>query len=414
VLSFRIFCAVRHANSPGCFYGGLWSGNFYPALRELGHEIVESQVDLLPTSRFMHVATGFTPEEIEARAWTTERILQEVRTAHKRAPLHLFLSYFYNSHFDPAGFDEIRRLGIPSANFYCNSIHQFDNVSAIAAAVDFSWHAEKHARDAYLTVGARPIWIQMAADPAVYRPLEGIERVSKACFIGQRYADRDRWAAGLIGAGVPLDLYGAGWGSDGECFPHERGARPNNEAYLGREYSHPGSGASYLRAVRRDLVDGGLAAGSIRILYRALYRQRSRALGNRLRPHARGRAGDIAATLAKYKVCLNFSNVWADGRPGSPLIAHIRLRDFEAPMCRACYITGYTDEIAEFYDIGKEIDTYRSEEELIDKVRFYLGHAAAADRLREAGYRRAVRDHTWVQRFHQLFAEIGLPTPGDA
>jgi hypothetical protein len=141
----------------------------------------------------MHVAADFTPEEIEVRARTTEQILQEVRAANERAPLDLFLSYFYNSHFDPAGFDEIRRLGIPSVNFYCNSINQFENVRAIAAAVDFSWHAEKHARDAYLTPGSRPIWVQMAADPRVYRPLAGIGRVSKACFVGQRYADRDRW-----------------------------------------------------------------------------------------------------------------------------------------------------------------------------------------------------------------------------
>jgi hypothetical protein len=34
--------------------------------------------------------------------------------------------------------------------------------------------------------------------------------------------------------------------------------------------------------------------------------------------------------------------------------------------------------------------------------------------LREARYQRAVRDHTWVQRFQQLFAEIGLPAAGDA
>jgi len=36
----RIFCAVRHSNDPKRFYGALWSGNFYPALRELGHELV--------------------------------------------------------------------------------------------------------------------------------------------------------------------------------------------------------------------------------------------------------------------------------------------------------------------------------------------------------------------------------------
>jgi hypothetical protein len=128
----RIFTAVRHSNDPRQYYGGLWRANFYPALRELGHKIIESQVDLLPTSRFMDIAGEFTTEEMNARTRTTEKILDEVRIAHRLSPLHLFLSYFYNSHFDPAGFSELRRLGIPSVNFYCNSIYQFNLVAAVA------------------------------------------------------------------------------------------------------------------------------------------------------------------------------------------------------------------------------------------------------------------------------------------
>ena len=56
----RIFTAVRHSIDPEFYYGGLWSGNFYSALEQLGHEIIESQVDLLPASRFMHIAGDFT------------------------------------------------------------------------------------------------------------------------------------------------------------------------------------------------------------------------------------------------------------------------------------------------------------------------------------------------------------------
>ena len=38
-MSMRIFTAARHSNDPAKYYGGLWSSNFYPALRELGCEI---------------------------------------------------------------------------------------------------------------------------------------------------------------------------------------------------------------------------------------------------------------------------------------------------------------------------------------------------------------------------------------
>ena len=83
----RVFTAVRHSADPSKFYGGLWSGNFYPALRELGHEIIESQTDLLPTSQFMGVDGRFTAEELAVRGETTDRILADHEPLAIRQPI---------------------------------------------------------------------------------------------------------------------------------------------------------------------------------------------------------------------------------------------------------------------------------------------------------------------------------------
>jgi spore maturation protein CgeB len=403
----RIFVAVRHSIDPTRYYGGLWSANFYPALRELGCEIVESQIDLLPTSRFMAIADDFTCEELEVRARTTERILEEVREARRRGPVHLFLSYFYNAHFDPAGFEELRRLGIPSVNFYCNSIYQFEQVAAIAARADFSWHAERDARPSYKEVGANPVWVQMGADPKIYYPIDGVGRQPKAVFVGQNYADRARLISTLIELGVPLDIFGPGWGHP--IVSQNGKGLGVSEVYLGRRQFRPGSFPSHLKAVQ-DCFRAEPWTALSRIFKQWKYREESRRMLMHLGSSAKGPIPftRIAQVFAAYDVCLNFSNVWADGRPGSPLIPHVRLRDFEGPMCRTCYLTAYTDEISEFYNLNVEIDTYRSEGELAEKTRFYLGHPDAADRLREAGWERAKRDHTWRRRFEQLFRLIGL------
>ncbi|HKQ03909.1 MAG TPA: glycosyltransferase [Blastocatellia bacterium] len=404
----RIFGAVRHSNDPEFFYGGLWSENFYPALRELGHEIIESQTDLFPASRFMAVADNFTHAEINLRTSITEHILDEVRAAQQQGPVHLFLSYFYNSHFDPQGFDELRRLGIPSVNFYCNSIYQFALVSAIAAKVDFSWHAERDARPAYLAIGANPIWVQMGANPEVYHPMPNQRRQPRACFVGQHYADRDRLLAKLVTHSVPVDIYGSGWKSLLSNDQLQKPASQETQEYLGRRIPRPGSLASYSQAISGNIEREGVLTGIGRSFRQARYRHHTRRIDSLLAPSARGVAGNISETFSQYEVILNFSNVWADGRPAAQLIPHVRLRDFEAPMCRTCYLTGYTDEIAEFYELGREIDTYASSDELVDKAKFYLSHPGEAERLREAGYRRALRDHTWKRRFQQLFAALGL------
>lgn len=407
----RVFTAIRHASDPGRYYGGLWSANFYPALRQLGCEVVESRTDLLPASRFMHIADDFTAGEKECRARLTEEILAELRAAHRERPVDLFLSYFYHAHFDPAGFAEVRRMGIPSVNFYCNSIYQFELVRDVAAAADFAWHAEKPARDCYRAAGARPVWVQMAADPKVYFPVSGVVRRPVAGFVGQRYADRDRWAAALVRAGVPLDLYGPSWGAPAPVAdPAPKPAESVEMEYLGRPIFPPGSRAAYREAVAENWRREGPIGGSWRTWRQLVYRRESQRLLACCAPHARGAVPfeEQKRVLAGFEVVLNFSNVWADGRPGAALVPHVRLRDFEAPMCGACYLTGYTDEIGEFYDVGREIETYRTPEELVDKCRFLLRRPDAAERLRVAGFQRARRDHTWTRRFEQLFAAIGL------
>lgn len=404
----RIFTAVRHSVDPAFYYGGLWSGNFYPALTQAGHEIVEAQTDLLPASRFLHVADGFTPQELAARAQITEQLVAEVRRAHRTRPVALFLSYFYNAHFAPEGFAEIHRLGIPTVNFFCNSVYQFELVAQIAASVNVSWHTEKEARAAYLQAGANPVWVQMGADPDVYHAVEGAARAARACFVGQRYADRDRHLAALVSAGVPVDIYGSGWpvAADGNGRKQEPFGIEGE--YLGRSLSKPGSLRSYAQATLQNLERHGVRAGTRRTVNQLRYRAESRSIDTLLARAACGFARGLSETFARYEVVLNFSNVWADGRPGSRLIPHVRLRDFEAPMCGACYLTGYSDEITEFYEPGREIDLYRDAAELIDKTNYYLTHPVAAEKLRAAGYRRARRDHTWQKRFEQLFREIGL------
>jgi hypothetical protein len=404
----RIFCAIRHSANPNFYYGDLWSTNFGLALREMGHEVVESETDLLPASHFMQIPGDFTPEELETRARITSEIVGELQSAHRHAPVDLFLSYFYNSHFDPAGFDDIRRLGIPSVNFYCNSLYQFSLVAAVAPKADFAWHTEKDARSLYLGVGANPIWIQMGAHPTAYHPVPELRRLPKACFVGQRYADRDRLAAALIRASIPVELYGIGWGAtDRPAYSPAPSGPVVGSTYLGRRRLSPGSWQSYAAIARRNM-DCGVFSGIRRTVRQFKYRRETRTLTALVAARARGRAEEISAVFARHEICLNFSNVWDDGQPGGRLIPHVRLRDFEGPMCRTCYITGHSNEIAEFYDIGREIETYRSSEELIDKVRFYLDRGDAAEKLREAGYRRALKDHTWQRRFQELFRKIGV------
>ncbi len=359
----------------------------------------------------MDAPLPFTHQEVAQRAETTDRILSELREEHARQRFELFLCYFYNSHFDPEGFNVIRTLGITSINFYCNSIYQFELVAEIAKSVDFSWHSERDARDDYLRAGAKPVWVQMGADPEVcFRPIRDT-CIPRACFVGQPYCDRVELATGLLAASLPLDLYGSGWphpsSNPGAAQPKQETAPPPLE-YLGRRRNPTASVSSYVDLARRILRNDGLWRGAARIYQILNHRRclsRNRAA---LAVVSKGRAKDVATTYSEYAVGLNFSNVWHDGIPCGRKISHVRLRDFEAPMAGTCYLTGYSNELEEFYTLGSEIDAYNCPEELIDKTRFYLTHPEAANSLRRRGQERALSSHTWDHRFRELFSRCSL------
>jgi spore maturation protein CgeB len=111
---------------------------------------------------------------------------------------------------------------------------------------------------------------------------------------------------------------------------------------------------------------------------------------------------ELVRMYSRSKISLGFTTV-AEG-----LIKQVRLRDFEAPMSGAFYMVERFNDLAEFFDPGKEVVFFDSPDDLLDKVRYYLGHDAERRRIREAGMRRARNEHTWHRRFETVFAQIGI------
>ena len=110
----------------------------------------------------------------------------------------------------PETIDLIRQSGVPTVNFSCNNVHQFDLVRDIAPRFDVCVVPEQAALADFKAVGARPVRIQLAANPRVYRPLPE-PRIYDVTFVGQRYADRADFLDHLVPHGVGVRAWGAGW-----------------------------------------------------------------------------------------------------------------------------------------------------------------------------------------------------------
>jgi hypothetical protein len=83
-------------------------------------------------------------------------------------------------------------------------------------------------------------------------------------------------------------------------------------------------------------------------------------------------------------------------------------RDFEIPMSGGLYLTEYHQELETVYEIGKEIAVYRGFDELVENIKFLLSHPDNAEAIRVRGHIRAVKEHTWEQRFGKIFSLMNL------
>lgn len=377
----RIFLASIGLRS----YGGeraLWAVNLLEPLIAMGHDVVESCIDW--DAAMANIDDDQVRED--GRPLRSQKLVEEVRQAHEKRPIDLFLSYLYSVHIDPGAIDQIRRLSVPTVNFFCNAAHQFHLVEEIAPAFDYCWVPEKQALASYRHSGARPLHIQMGANPAYYRPLPGIERTLPVTFAGSLYADRALWLARIYKRGIPLQIFSGVQNTLAASFGDRR------------------SKGSIIREALEDVHKDGLSY---------IFRRGVRYVSNRrarktLLPAWRPRHPDLLILFCSSQAVLNLSNVFDGGRPGGRIKAHVRLREFEVPLCRALFFPQHCDELEEYYDIEREVVGWKTVEEVCDKAKYYMAHPSEAERVREAGYRRALNEHTAEKRFQQLFAMIGM------
>jgi hypothetical protein len=109
--------------------------------------------------------------------------------------------------------------------------------------------------------------------------------------------------------------------------------------------------------------------------------------------HAWGR--DMYNIFAKSKIVVNrhidISNNYANN-----------MRMFEATGMGALLITEEKKNMDVFFKVGKEVVTYKSVDELIKKVKYYLKHDKEREKIAHAGQKRTLKDHTYEIRMREL------------
>jgi hypothetical protein len=358
----RIFQVLSPSTTFAVPGNQVWRRYLHDSLVDLGHDVVLSADE----GRRARAAS-----DASLRAEFSQRLVDRFRDESRTGRFDLAFTYLMDGMIETDAIEEIRRTGVPTCNFSCNNIHQFDLVHALAPHFDLNLHSERDVGDKFRAVGATPLWWPMAAHPRYAHPVD-VPREFGASFVGSNYAPRAEYALHLLDNGVDLHLFGPGWTLAGR-WPRLK------------------------RRVRRDLTIGtALTVRSLRSQTSATAAaariDMTRRLATEYSRHAHAPVSDdgVVRLYSSSHVSLGFLEVFDGHDPAKPVLQHLHLREFEAPMSGALYLTNYSDELAEHFEPDTEVLVWRDRHEFLEKARYYAEHPRAGEQIRRAGSERAL------------------------
>lgn len=113
--------------------------------------------------------------------------------------------------------------------------------------------------------------------------------------------------------------------------------------------------------------------------------------------HARGLARTMTEMPKIFhlsKINLNFTS--------KPIRTGLPLRIWDILGAGGFVLTNFQSEIPEYFEIGKDLETYSDERELLDKIGYYLAHEEERRQIARNGYEKAKAQYSLKQRVREL------------
>ncbi len=94
------------------------------------------------------------------------------------------------------------------------------------------------------------------------------------------------------------------------------------------------------------------------------------------------------------KINLNFTS--------KPIRSGLPLRIWDILGAGGFLLTNFQSEIPEYFEVGKDLEAFASEEELVEKIRYYLAHNEEREEIARNGYQKAKEQDSLETRVRQM------------
>jgi glycosyltransferase involved in cell wall biosynthesis len=336
-------------------------------------------------------ALGLVPQTKEEFAKWKEQTWSKTAAWLKKNPPDIFLSYLYPDMVDITAIKEIQRSGIPCVNFFCDHVREIRKIPVEFGVFNYSWVPEFKALKLYIEAGYSYIHLPMPMWVAPeYRVLKD-ESIGQVTFIGSKDMQRILLLEELVKLAPDIDLavYGNGWKE--QDIPQYVHARP----YTLKEKIR--FNLNYVR-------DEGIMSFARKIRYRHMTYDTALALSAKTHPSP---AFEMYNKLiAESMISLGINRYESFDYPLLKPNSYSRLRDIEAPMLGACYLTEYTEGMEELYDTENEIMVYNNAEELLARIKHLQADPGKRRQMKINGQKRALQDHTISNSLRKIISML--------
>jgi hypothetical protein len=107
---------------------------------------------------------------------------------------------------------------------------------------------------------------------------------------------------------------------------------------------------------------------------------------------------DVFKFISDHIISLGISEYGSTFLLNNP-ISHYRMRDLECPMLGSCHITQSSVDLFNLFEEGKEMLFYENQEDLKEKLRFYLNNPNITTKIGYNSYLKSKSSNRWLNRF---------------
>lgn len=338
-----------------------------------------------------HKIITYNPLDFSTIAEANEKVLSKIC---EYKDIDLFLSCVDQNTLYRETVENISKKGIPTCLIAWDNLELPYKQRKIAPAFDVVWLTSVETKYLFERWGCKRIIFETyAANPYIFRP-HWSDVINEVGFIGSPYGSRINKINDLLSANIPCQVYSNSLFTKGYNTSTGNVHKFNFKDVIikaSRYMRFPIGRKVLFSTIKNKLIkDAALNENS-------MYLSKKPSVSD----------DEMITLYSNFALSLNITELRDTYICKHPLYK-IHLRTFEIPMSGGLEFASYTDELASYFEDGKEIVLYKSKEEMIDKAKFYLDerNSSLVMEMKKAARKRSENEHTWQCRFNAVFKAI--------